>query len=273
MEPTPAKARAAKLKRTPAGTMHFTVDFDGMTLRVREFWAERKYAYAVKVLVDGFNQTEENALLILAGKKRMADHPEGRKGIDGTLIDDEWNPSDIGNPFYPSPLLGVPYAEAAQARHVAEVENAKLREELDGLLGAHERAEREKRIVDEFVAKERDKEERSQQKQKPDRTFKSDWGWLLPNGNFFACKGEMEHIWLASVLREQLDKIYDGNAERAAERGGWIKIGVHSGSMYAFADERPTQRQLDTLFDYAEAKPSRAKGFKTFLERWDRQER
>lgn len=243
-------------------TLCFRVNFEGMTRNVRDFWAERKYAYALEVVRDGFNQTEERALRILAGELKMIDAPGGREGIDGTLAPDNWKPEK--GLFYPNPTLGIAYAEAALGRHIAEVENRSLREQLEGITEAEIRKERDEKRVAEFVAKERDKDRRTEQKQVPDRTLKADYGWLLPDGKFYACKSVMEHIWLASVLREQTT----GNAERDAEKGGWIKIGKSGNDVYVFVERAPTQRQIDTLFDWSHKKPSRKRAFDDFMERW-----
>lgn len=84
-----------------------------------------------------------------------------------------------------------------------------------------------------------------------DNKMKSKCGWLLPNGDYYGCE-YTGHWKLADDLLfagKEDDNLPD--PELKAESLGWIKI---SGA-YAFrftAFKKPTQKQLDKLFDYCE---------------------
>lgn len=82
-------------------------------------------------------------------------------------------------------------------------------------------------------------------KPKPESSLKSEDGWIIPDGKFYPCR-YMEHIWLA-------DKIA-GVEEKDAEKRGWIKISnaIGMGLHIYKGDREPTQRQLNTLFDWCE---------------------
>ena len=91
----------------------------------------------------------------------------------------------------------------------------------------------------------------------PDKDSKlaGDDGWILRNGDFYAC-GHMEHIWLATVLLEKLGnkEASEGNAERIAEKLGWCKIshGLDRTLYIQNVERDNTQKQRDTLFDWCE---------------------
>lgn len=95
----------AKPKRKPIGFAHFTVDFDGLTRIVRDFWAEHNFERALSVLIKS-HIPEATAHDIIRGKKRMAQDPKGRKGIDGIVVADDWTPNlnHCQHGVYPDPL-------------------------------------------------------------------------------------------------------------------------------------------------------------------------
>jgi hypothetical protein len=256
-----AMKRATKTrapKRKVIGVAHFTVDFDGMTMRVREFWAECKYGYVMKVLRDGFNQSEENAQKILAGKMRMADAPDGKPGVDGTLLPDSWTPADMGDPFYPDPMLGVAYAEAAYARHLAETENKRLRGDVDRLVReAEERENPTPTLAEKFIDAQLSLEKRALPK--PERPPKSANGWLLPNGKFYPCENMMEHIWLADKL---------GKTEAQAEDLGWVKVGKGLMGYHVLSKRPPTQTQVNRLYEWIEVDHMRCPAMQAWFNQW-----
>lgn len=96
--------------------------------------------------------------------------------------------------------------------------------------------------IDVYLAHERELSERPAPK--PDSTVSADDGWITPDGKFYPC-GYMEHVWLADKL---------GKEEREAEKAGWVKISHGlEGKLYIHKGERePTQKQLDTLFDWCQ---------------------
>lgn len=222
--------------------VHFTVDFDGLTNRAREFWAERKYAFALhEFLCKGCNLSEEKAKLLLAGRLKMAQLPGGKMGVDGTLVKDTWRPDSTT--FYPNPMMGVEYANTAVARYLAETEVRKLRKDLAYAVDEIARltAPPQKTTVDRFIERQMELEKRPTPK--PDTTYKSNMAWVLPDGKFYPCKNSMEHIWLAERL---------GKTEKEAEESGWVKISHTVFGLYIFSQKR-TQRQMDTLFAWMQA--------------------
>lgn len=78
----------------------------------------------------------------------------------------------------------------------------------------------------------------------------SDSGWLLPNGNYYGCSA-MEHVGLADSLLEHIGVQHDGNAERAAEKLGWVKISKSGFGLYVLCDKKPTKKQFNRLWDYS----------------------
>ncbi len=75
-------------------------------------------------------------------------------------------------------------------------------------------------------------------------------GWLLPDGKYYGC-GNMEHIGLADVLLAP-EVGGDKNCEGIAEERGWIKISVGALGCNVIAKKKPTKKQRDKVFDYAE---------------------
>lgn len=71
-------------------------------------------------------------------------------------------------------------------------------------------------------------------------------GWLLPDGKYYGC-GPMEHVGLASTL---LPDAKDG--EREAEVRGWIKLAKSFTGFHCLGQKKPTKKQLNRIFDYAQ---------------------
>lgn len=74
-------------------------------------------------------------------------------------------------------------------------------------------------------------------------------GWLLPNGRYYGC-GSMEHAGLAHGLIND-DTVED--PEKEAEKRGWIKLARSVTGFHCLATKKPTQKQRNRLFDYAQA--------------------
>lgn len=87
------------------GTVHFRVDFEGLTRMVREYWAEGSYTLALSIMTDSGIPIDE-AHDIIRGKRKMTQDPDGKNGVDGMIADDNWQPSGavayMGK--YPDPL-------------------------------------------------------------------------------------------------------------------------------------------------------------------------
>lgn len=77
-------------------------------------------------------------------------------------------------------------------------------------------------------------------------------GWLLPNGEYYGC-GPMEHIGLAESLLDHIGSkmTSTGNAELIAESYGWVKISRSLCGFYVGCKKKPTQKQLNRLWDYS----------------------
>ncbi len=82
-------------------------------------------------------------------------------------------------------------------------------------------------------------------------------GWVLPDGKFYPCLVSMEHIWLANKL---------GKTEKEAENAGWMKISYSVIGIYVICMKKPTQKQLNTLFDWVEVSESRREAYNLFME-------
>lgn len=75
-------------------------------------------------------------------------------------------------------------------------------------------------------------------------------GWLLPDGSYYACGG-MEHVGVADqVLTEKGETFQD--AEQAAEKRGWIKLSKSFTGFHCIGFKKPTKKQLNKLWDYAQ---------------------
>lgn len=273
-----ASPKAKAPRRKVVGTVHFTVDFDGMTDRIREFWAEGKYALAVQACTEGFGLTREQAAQVINGRKRLAQDPNGRKGCDGILLDDTWSPRDAHFTFYPEGSCPV---SAAECQRLFK-ENQQLREELEFAGLRYNDRENELQFeltkirarviearlnlrpggaqttLESFVAAQSELDTRPTPK--PDKTYESHWGWVLPDGKFYPCKNMMEHIWLADRL---------GKDERAAEASGWVKITKGIGGIYIISQWKPSQAQINTVFDWSRKSEARSHVFEDWLKRWE----
>lgn len=89
-------------------------------------------------------------------------------------------------------------------------------------------------------------------KPEPDKTYVLSTGWLARNGDFYACRG-WEHAYTARSLGHYGIPSQDAD-ERDLEVAGWIRL---YDNLIAFPqnmydkprDLKPTQAQMDTLFD------------------------
>lgn len=87
-----------------------------------------------------------------------------------------------------------------------------------------------------------------------DPTMTSKCGWLLPDGRYFAC-GQYEHIGVAENILQTGGLAIEGmNAEKIAEDRGWIKIAVSAfgADLGVVCSKKPTQKQLNKLFDFCQ---------------------
>lgn len=295
--PTAAPARRA-LK--PA---HFTVDFGFLTQTARDFWAEHSFDRAVRLITcSGIPLAVAHD--IIRGKKRMAQDPKGREGVDGIVLPDKWkpNPKACQHGIYPDPddlpklaadgmnakaqLIEHTEATLRQSLHTIqeEIQQAIERNEYDTVmqmfefydelpehirkghrlpynraymegLARKQRADRARAAaglpkndpVEKFIAHQRDLDTRPAPT--PSTDYSSNNAWLLPNGKFYALKSSMEHIWGARMIADI--------SEKGAEDRGWLKISYGIFGINILIHRTPTQKQMDTLFDWAMADEAR----------------
>lgn len=70
----------------------------------------------------------------------------------------------------------------------------------------------------------------------------------------------MEHIWLAGKL---------GKTEEEAESAGWVKCSCAMLGIYVISKIKPTQKQLDTVFDWMMAKEyERKEAYDAWNDNW-----
>ena len=75
-------------------TVSFRINFDWGTNLVRDLWAEGRYSTALETLRD-FGVPDECHAPIIHGAMRMVQDPDGRDGVDGMTVEDNWN-ADLG---------------------------------------------------------------------------------------------------------------------------------------------------------------------------------
>ncbi len=280
--------------KTPKEKMvYFRVCFEGMTDRAREFWAEGKYNHAFKFLQEGFGLEKEQCSAVLNGSMKLAQDPEGLEGIDGILLPDSWSFNEEYS-FYPDPCDPILAAE----NHKLHQENQELRQELEwqkedqkdkreyvhgtnpdaytnGLATIHsslwdksETLEERTQRMNLTIAVQHEAEgfrkhlleADTKPTPKPDTTYKAGNGWILPNGKFYPLESSMQHIWCAERL---------GKTEKQAEDLGWIKISTSAMGLNVLAHKKMTQKQINTLFDWAKDNACREDKAKDVLEHWN----
>lgn len=80
-----------------------------------------------------------------------------------------------------------------------------------------------------------------------DKAFEHINGWVLPNGDFYGF-GSMEHAGQAAQLLPEDTQ----DPEKEATARGWIKLARSISGFHCIGgDKKPTKKQLNTLFDYA----------------------
>lgn len=260
-------------------SLNFRVHPAGFTRLVREIWAEGSYEKCLNILNNVAHGTPlpiEVQYDIIRGKLRFAQY---RNDPDQLCIQrDKWKPADYV--FYPDPSPGKlaeflkQKADEEQTREIARVlrghtpkeegDDAEFEPEperatspfpLMKRFGGYDSLEEMnlafafKRSVptpEEMIETMHSRDEREAAgKPVPDRTLAAEMAWITPDGKFYACLTPMEHIWLVGQF---------GMTETQAENNGWIKITkdfvgkrfIHKGRI------EPTQKQVDTLFDWCE---------------------
>lgn len=73
-------------------TVHFRVDFEGLTQICRDFWAEGEYSKALAIMTES-GISLKDAHDVIRGKLKMIQFPGGKEGVEGTLAKDNWEPN------------------------------------------------------------------------------------------------------------------------------------------------------------------------------------
>lgn len=72
--------------------VYFKINFEGLTQRIREYWAEGSYSLALSIMVESGIPIGD-AHNIIRGKLKMVQDPNGVEGVSGILVDDDWQPN------------------------------------------------------------------------------------------------------------------------------------------------------------------------------------
>lgn len=96
----------------------------------------------------------------------------------------------------------------------------------------------------------------------PDKEYASNFGWILPNGDFYGCEFHGHMARCCDIFSDVLKEDVPGNPEKVADDRGWLKIGTtmvrefkdgeYDGlveSRYGI-DKPLTQAQKDALFGW-----------------------
>lgn len=96
---------------------------------------------------------------------------------------------------------------------------------------------------------------------KPTTDYTSEWGgWVLPDGKFYEALNYMEHISLCGAIADK--------SEEECEKLGWIKITKDTPNkplIQAGNRTKPTQKQIDTLWDWTSNDEKRISAYKDFM--------
>lgn len=235
-------------------TVHFTVDPDGITRLIRDMWAEGSYEKALNVLGSmacGVVIPQGIQYDIIRGKKKFANYNGDPDQF--CIIVDNWKPRDGDYPDPEPSKLAAFLKKRADEEFKVEATTTGFDFTAMKRFGGYDTIEQMNQalLIQRNISKidpladmhSREERERNG-KPKPDTELESKAGWILPNGKFYACLTAMEHVWLASQF---------GKTEKQAEDAGWIKINhglLNDTNILHF--KPPTQKQLNTLFDWCE---------------------
>lgn len=88
----------------------------------------------------------------------------------------------------------------------------------------------------------------------PDYSLSSRYGWIAPNGDFYACR-RTQHCELAERLCFSLYGIEGQDGEQVFEKRGWIKItddSIVTRNVMFLSFVLPNQSQKNTIFDWCQ---------------------
>lgn len=269
--------------------LYFKINFEGMTGLIRDIWAEGNFHKCLDVLDSFMDVSQKDREDIIRGKRKLAQDPDGKDGVDGLVVDDNWQPNldhcaygiypdpkempEITRKLYTYKSLYLRYAIPEARRLLDErktcVNGPRLAEidmhmnmfpdEVFETLGFdrdhlkyqdyyEENPINNKLGIDLDAYIKRQLELDKMPMPKPDKDFSQPLGWILPTGKFYSC-GYMEHDWLAGKIGNS-----PSFSRTEAAKMGWIEIthplGQENNFEIYFGAKEPTQKQLDTLFDW-----------------------
>ena len=73
----------------------------------------------------------------------------------------------------------------------------------------------------------------------------SEYGWIHPDGTYYSCDHAEHHMWLASLIIEQLGLDESIDNEKVLERLGWVKTSPPC----ILAVHPATREQLDSAME------------------------
>lgn len=265
-----------KAQDEPAkGNFHFTITGEFLTKTARSLWAdEEQPEKALNLLRSAFpDMSEEIIFCVLTGKKKLTGHSDGIEieddnaettdccnslSIQGTIgrfrdkldrLEDDYQMATHQTENVPSEfgLITVPRRRTKQQPTLS----GEYERYLDGDLSKIPYREgqnffsRRSRRPDEWDETE---EEEEPKEIKPEKfeIITQDTGWLSPEGDFYPCAYQ-GHNNLASRL---------GFKEFMLEEKGWVKM-QNAEFVWDYMDLggfRPTQKQIDMIFDFCTAK-------------------
>lgn len=106
--------------KTQTHTVHFKVDFEGMTRLIRSVWSEGNYGKATNLL-DGCGVPNEYWGDIISGKLKMVDADPENPGIEGDLAEDDWKPDPANSQYGIYPTIEEMPALAQRAMELRSI--------------------------------------------------------------------------------------------------------------------------------------------------------
>jgi hypothetical protein len=244
-------------------TVTFVVDGPWLTNLVRSLWAaEGEPVKALEVLRSAFpTMSESQRIAICTGTKKLEGTSRDPKGIG--FVDDNatevhgcklslaalierLDQTDEMDRWKDALQMAIGDVERVASHNgMIRIPRRRVRDYRNGKISAaditHERVEFPTLLYNR--AKNQPTEDDEPEPPEPQYSINHPMGWLSPDGRFYQC-GYMEHLYLIERL---------GFDDQAAEKAGWIKInGDRPYSRYHIdgTGARPTQRQIDLIFDW-----------------------
>lgn len=259
--------------------LYFKVNFDGMNDLLRDNWGAGKFRWCYDFIAS-MGLTKAQGEAVVRGKLRMTQDPDGVDGVDGMLVEDDYDPGRR-NSYYLDPddlprLSEMGFKAEEEVPRLQDLAISMIKRlqregspngvtirDLDYLLRTFPAEALERNDVylvagdsayadiglptlDEFIEAQLKLD--TKELPKPDPDCESANGLITPDGKFYPCDW-MEHSWLESALFTMFP----------AKIATWQLISVFQSQLnkdtlgysiaYTPAEARynPTDRQLETL--------------------------